>query len=78
MFRQAFEIFDVDHSGSIDREELSSLLSALGFNYTEAQVQRIYDEVDDDGSGVIEINEFIKFMSMQMVLWVGSSSTQRT
>jgi Ca2+-binding EF-hand superfamily protein len=34
VFKQAFEIFDVDHSGNIDREELSSLLSALGFNYS--------------------------------------------
>jgi Ca2+-binding EF-hand superfamily protein len=33
VFKQAFEIFDVDHSGSIDKEELASLLNALGFNY---------------------------------------------
>jgi Ca2+-binding EF-hand superfamily protein len=46
----------VDHSGNIDREELSSLLNALGFNYSEAQTTRIFDEVDSDKSGVIEIN----------------------
>jgi Ca2+-binding EF-hand superfamily protein len=67
VFKQAFEIFDVDHSGNIDREELSSLLNALGFNYNEAQTTRIFDEVDSDHSGVIEINEFISFMSKQIV-----------
>lgn len=34
VFRQAFEIFDVDHSGAIDQEELTSLMMALGFNYS--------------------------------------------
>lgn len=34
VFRQAFEIFDSDHSGNIDQEELGSLLNALGFDYS--------------------------------------------
>lgn len=56
VFRQAFEIFDVDHSGAIDQEELTSLMLALGFNYTEAEMTRIFEEVDTDGSGEIEVN----------------------
>lgn len=68
VFKQAFEIFDSDHSGNIDREELTSLLNALGFNYSESQIVKIFEEVDSDGSGVIEINEFVKFMSRQIVL----------
>ena len=42
MFRQAFEIFDVDHSGAIDQEELTSLMQALGFNYSEAEMAKIF------------------------------------
>lgn len=75
VFKQAFEIFDVDHSGSIDKEELSSLLNALGFTYNEAQTTKIFDEVDTDHSGVIEINEFINFMSKQIVTLLTLSST---
>lgn len=56
VFKQAFEIFDVDHSGSIDKEELSSLLNALGFRYSEAQTTKIFESVDKDGSGVIELD----------------------
>jgi Ca2+-binding EF-hand superfamily protein len=70
VFKQAFEIFDIDHSGSIDKEELSSLLNALGFAYNEAQTTKIFDEVDCDHSGVIELDEFISFMSRQIVTLV--------
>jgi Ca2+-binding EF-hand superfamily protein len=68
VFRQAFEIFDVDHSGAIDQEELTSLMHALGFNYSEEEMTKIFEEVDTDGSGVIEVNEFITFISRQIVL----------
>jgi Ca2+-binding EF-hand superfamily protein len=78
VFRQAFEIFDVDHSGAIDHEELTSLMLALGFNYTEAEMTRIFEEVDTDGSGEIEVNEFIEFMSKQIVLVYPLSWTHRT
>ena len=51
VFRQAFDIFDADHSGAIDQAELTSLMQALGFNYSPAQMQLIFEEVDTDGSG---------------------------
>ena len=41
VFRQAFEIFDSNHSGSIDEGELKSLMSALGYNYTDEQIKKI-------------------------------------
>jgi Ca2+-binding EF-hand superfamily protein len=31
-------------------------MQALGFDYSEAQMEAIFKEVDADGSGVIEIN----------------------
>ena len=31
-------------------------MQALGFNYSQAEMQRIFEEVDTDGSGVIEVN----------------------
>ncbi len=67
VFKQAFEIFDFDHSGNIDQAELSSLMQALGFNYTDAQMDAIFKGVDTDGSGLIEVGEFITFMSKQLV-----------
>lgn len=70
VFRQAFEIFDVDHSGAIDQEELTSLLHALGFNYSQLEMAKIFEEVDTDGSGLIEVNEFITFISRQIVTFI--------
>ena len=56
VFRQAFQIFDADQSGAIDQAELNSLMQALGFNYSAAEMQKIFEEVDTDGSGQIEVN----------------------
>ena len=44
-------------------------MSALGYNYSDRQIKRILEEVDEDGSGVIEIDEFVEFMSKHMVFF---------
>lgn len=51
-------------------------MSALGYECTPEDIRRIMDEVDEDGSGVIEINEFIQFMTKHMVNFSLFSSTQ--
>lgn len=65
----------MDHSGAIDEEELTSLMQALGFNYSASEMSSIFNEVDTDGSGVIEVNEFITFISQQIVINVLGSWT---
>lgn len=42
-------------------------MSALGYACTPEQIRRIMDEVDEDGSGVIQMDQFILFMSKHMV-----------
>lgn len=67
VFRQAFEIFDTDHSGYIDKTELGSLLHAMGFDYTPTEIAQVFNSIDKDGSGMIEVDQFIDFMSKQIV-----------
>ena len=54
-----FQLFDQDNSGSIDKEELGELFKSLGQNYTDAELNEMIEEIDDDGSGSIEFNEFL-------------------
>ena len=46
-------------------------MNALGYDCPRQVTKQILDEIDEDGSGVIELNEFVEFMSKHMVndLW---------
>jgi Ca2+-binding EF-hand superfamily protein len=52
---------------AIDEEELGALMSALGYEYSPENIRKILEDADEDGSGLIEIDEFIKFMAKNMV-----------
>ncbi|UJR15399.1 hypothetical protein I4U23_002346 [Adineta vaga] len=61
--RDAFDMFDRDHSGSISSSELKQLLQALNFKTNESLIRKVMKEMDADGNGTIEFNEFVKVMS---------------
>jgi len=55
--RDAFKVFDTDGSGSISRDELKRLMTQLGQNLSEAELDAMMDEVDTDGDGEISFEE---------------------
>lgn len=59
-YRKAFSAFDADGSGTIDVKELKSTLQALGQKVTDEEVFVMISQVDEDGSGEIEFQEFLK------------------
>ncbi|XP_060602173.1 neo-calmodulin-like [Ruditapes philippinarum] len=61
--RQAFRIFDKDDDGTISTQELGTVLRSLGQNPTEHDLEQIIKEVDVDGNGLIEFEEFVTLMS---------------
>ena len=54
--RAAFDAFDLDGSGGIDRGELSAMLRKLGFAWQGAHV---FDSADTDGDGKVDFDEFV-------------------
>jgi Ca2+-binding EF-hand superfamily protein len=66
-FKEAFKLFDKDNGGSIDVDELKDALESLGQVVTEESIQALVDEVDEDGSGEIEFDEFLVLMSRQIL-----------
>lgn len=66
-FRSAFDIFVEDsEDGTISTKELGKVLRMLGQNPSEQELQEMVDEVDEDGSGTIDFEEFTQMMSMQL------------
>jgi len=65
---RAFKTFDQDGSGHIDKEELMKLLGIEEINdtmqvkYTTAEVDAIMAEVDLNGDGKIDFDEFLTMM----------------
>ncbi|GMH35775.1 hypothetical protein BSKO_03643 [Bryopsis sp. KO-2023] len=54
-----FNRLDLDHNGTISREELATGLRAQGYNVSDAEVEQLVDEVDVDNSGYIDFDEFM-------------------
>ncbi|KAH7100031.1 calmodulin [Auriculariales sp. MPI-PUGE-AT-0066] len=61
--KESFSLFDKDRDGTISSKDLGEVLRAIGKTPTEEQLKQMIQQVDDNHSGSIEINEFIKLMS---------------
>jgi len=65
---RAFKTFDIDGGGHIDKEELMKLLGIenitdmMQVQVTEAEVDAIMKEVDLNGDGKIDFDEFLQMM----------------
>ena len=56
---QMFELFDTDHSGTIDASELHAMLQRMGYaSLTAQQLQAAMEELDLDSSGTLDLDEF--------------------
>jgi len=62
-FREIFNLVDTDGGGDISREELGELISTLGLKASQEELDRMIDEIDKDGDGTIDFDEFCSVMS---------------
>lgn len=62
--KEAFEAFDKDHSGFIDKSELASLANELGETLDDDELAAALKAIDISGDGKISFSEFYQW-------WVG-------
>ena len=60
--KEKFLHFDDDHDGAIDKGELRKVIESLGQTPTDEELQALLDELDSDGTSVLEFPEFLELM----------------
>merc|ERR1719281_495614 len=64
--RPLFEEYDRDQSGELSMQEVSRILVDLNLQpksaAEQAEISRMMDDVDADGSGLIDFDEFLWFV----------------
>lgn len=66
--RQVFKRFDEDGNGTIDREELTASLEALGAHLSEAEVNDMFSFSNMTESGVLSFKEYVLCLAIGSVL----------
>ncbi|XP_068729171.1 calmodulin-like isoform X1 [Montipora capricornis] len=60
--RDAFQLFDRDSNGYISKRELTFVMTSLGEHITDTTVENMIKEVDLDGDGRVNYEEFLRLM----------------
>jgi len=56
--REAFDVFDMDGNGYIDKHELRFVMRRLGENLSDEDIKAMFKEADLNGDGLIDFEEF--------------------
>lgn len=64
--KETFKIFDRNNDGNISTTELGKIIRILRQNPTESEMQDMINEIDADGNGVIDFDEFLTLMGRIM------------
>ena len=65
-FREIFNLVDLDKGGTISKDELKTLMTTLGLRPTQEELNAMVDEIDSDGNGEIDFDEFVTVMSRKV------------
>jgi Ca2+-binding EF-hand superfamily protein len=64
--REAFELFDTDGNGTIDTNELKAAMQNLGFDAKNHTVYQMISDIDGNGTGDINFDEFLDLMTVKL------------
>ena len=64
-YKEAFDMLDKGKDGKITLLELANVMRSLNMDPTEEELKEMIDEVDLDGNGEIDFEEFVTLMEKQ-------------
>ena len=62
-----FDLFDTKKQDFLSADDLGEIMRAMGFRPTEDELKDLLKEIDEDGSGEIEIGEFCQLCATFLV-----------
>ena len=65
-FKAAFNLFDKDGDGTVTTKEIGAVLRKMGQDPTEDELRQMIHDVDSDGNGHIDFEEFKTMMGKRM------------
>merc|ERR1719352_1835280 len=65
-FKEIFFMFDESGDATITTKELGTIMRALGQSPIEAELQDIINEMNLDGTGTLDFQEFLTLMTRRM------------
>ncbi|XP_068144428.1 calmodulin-like [Drosophila tropicalis] len=65
-FKEAFALLDLSDDGHVTIQELATFMRTLGHEPADADLQALINEVNMDGSGAINFEEFLTMMQRKM------------
>jgi len=61
--KEAFRLYDKEGAGYISTSTLKQILHEIDDTLNEADLKGIIEEVDEDGSGTVDFDEFMEMMT---------------
>ncbi|RWS09418.1 troponin C-like protein, partial [Leptotrombidium deliense] len=61
--REAFRLYDKEGNGYIKTSDLREIMRALDDKLTEDELDEMIAEIDTDGSGTVDFDEFMEMMA---------------
>lgn len=61
--KEAFRLYDREGNGYITTSTLKEILGALDDKLTSSDLDNIITEIDTDGSGTVDFDEFMEMMT---------------
>merc|ERR1711974_540541 len=60
--KNCFDLFDSKKQEFLSADDLDEILRAMGFRPSKEELQEILKEIDEDGSGTMDFDEFCEMM----------------
>merc|ERR1711994_320441 len=75
--KEAFRIYDKAGNGYIPVSSLAEILQELDAKLTSEEIKGIIEEIDEDGSGTVDFDEFMEMMTGQQAMKTSFGSLGR-
>merc|ERR1712080_569202 len=67
VLKSCFTLFDVKKQDFLSADDLDDILRAMGFRPSKEELKEILEEIDEDGSGEIEFEEFCQLCAKFLI-----------